>query len=167
MMAEMFAKRTGSCKGMGGSMHLSDFGRGMLGALGIVGAGIPIAAGAAYSARVRKSGQVAAAFFGDGATNEGAFHEALNMAGLWKLPVLYICREQPVRPLDDGGASRRPSRTCTRAAPPTACPGVQVDGNDVVAVYTAAREAAERARSRPGTHPARVRHLPHPWPRPV
>lgn len=149
MMAEMFAKRTGSCKGMGGSMHLSDFGRGMLGALGIVGAGIPIATGAAYSARLRKSGQVAAAFFGDGAMNEGAFHEALNMAGLWKLPVLYICENNHYALSMTVERSSAVPDLYTRSAA-YGIPGVRVDGNDVVAVYTAAREAAERARSGQG-----------------
>ena len=95
MMAEMFAKRTGVCKGMGGSMHLCDFSKGMLGAFGIVGAGIPIAAGAALSAYVRDSGQVAVSFFGDGAVNAGVFHEALNMAALWKLPAVFVCPADP------------------------------------------------------------------------
>ncbi len=88
MMAEMFAKREGSCRGMGGLMHLTDFSKGMLGAFAIVGSGIPIATGAALSARVRGRGQVAVSFFGDGAVNEGIFHEALNMAALWKLPAI-------------------------------------------------------------------------------
>ena len=90
MMAELFGRSTGVCKGKGGSMHIADIDKGMLGANGIVGAGIPLATGAALTAKVKKSGGVAVAFFGDGATNQGQFHEALNMAAIWKLPVVYV-----------------------------------------------------------------------------
>jgi pyruvate dehydrogenase E1 component alpha subunit len=90
MMAELFGRATGVCKGKGGSMHIADLDRGMLGANGIVGAGIPLATGAGLSAKLRRTGQVAVAFFGDGASNQGAFHESLNMAANWKLPVLYV-----------------------------------------------------------------------------
>ena len=146
MMAEMFAKRTGSCKGMGGSMHLCDFSRGMLGAFGIVGAGIPIAAGAALSAVVRGTGQVAVSFFGDGATNEGIFHETLNMASLWKLPALFVIENnQYALSMRVAESSAQPNLAGRAAA--YAMPGVQVDGNNVVAVYRAAQAAAERARS--------------------
>lgn len=146
MMAEMFAKRTGSCKGMGGSMHLCDFSRGMLGAFGIVGAGIPIAAGAALSAVVRGSGQVAVSFFGDGATNEGVFHETLNMASLWKLPAVFVIENnQYALSMRVAESSALPHLAGRAAA--YAMPGVRVDGNNVVAVYRAAQAAAERARS--------------------
>ncbi len=91
MMAEIFGKSTGYCKGKGGSMHIADFSIGILGANGIVGAGLPIATGAGLSAKMRKSGQVAVCFFGDGASNEGTFHESLNIASSWKLPVVYVC----------------------------------------------------------------------------
>ncbi len=149
MMAEMFAKRTGACKGMGGSMHLCDFSRGMLGAFGIVGSGIPIAAGAALAAVVRGSGQVAVSFFGDGATNEGVFHETLNMAGLWKLPVVFVCENnQYALSMRVAESSATPDLAARAAA--YAMPGVRVDGNDVAAVYRAAREAVERARSGAG-----------------
>ena len=90
MMAELFGRATGVCKGKGGSMHIADLDKGMLGANGIVGAGIPLATGAGLSAKIRKTNDVAVAFFGDGATNQGAFHESLNMAANWKLPVLYV-----------------------------------------------------------------------------
>lgn len=91
MMAELFGRATGTCKGKGGSMHIADVDLGMLGANGIVGAGIPLATGAALTAKIKKTGGVAVAFFGDGATNQGQFHEALNMAANWDLPVVYVC----------------------------------------------------------------------------
>ena len=149
MMAEMFAKRTGSCKGMGGSMHLCDFSKGMLGAFGIVGSGIPIAAGAALSALVRESGQVAVSFFGDGAMNEGVFHETLNMASLWKLPVLFVCENNQyalsMSVTESSAVSNLAERSCAYAIP-----GVRVDGNNVVAVYREAQKAVARARAGEG-----------------
>ncbi len=149
MMAEMFAKRTGSCRGMGGSMHLCDFSRGMLGAFGIVGAGIPIAAGAALSARVRGTDQVAVSFFGDGATNEGIFHETLNMASLWKLPALFVIENnQYALSMRVVESSAQPNLAARGAA--YSIPGVQVDGNNVVAVYRAAAAAVARARQGEG-----------------
>ncbi len=149
MMAEMFAKREGSCRGMGGSMHLTDFNKGMLGAFAIVGSGIPIATGAALSARVRGSGQVAVSFFGDGAVNEGIFHEALNMAALWNLPAIYIIENnQYALSMTVAESSAVPdlaSRACAYGMP-----GLRVDGNDVLAVYEATREAVKRARAGEG-----------------
>ena len=145
MMAEMFAKREGSCHGMGGSLHLADPGRGMLGAFGIVGAGIPIAAGAALSARVRGTDQVAVSFLGDGAVNEGVFAESLNMAALWRLPVLFVIENNqyalsmPVAQSSAGGPLADRGRAF-------GVPGVTVDGNDVGAVYRAVAGAGERAR---------------------
>ena len=145
MMAEMFAKREGSCRGMGGSMHLTDFDRGMLGAFAIVGSGIPIATGAALSARVRGSGQVAVSFFGDGAVNEGIFHEALNMAALWKLPAVYIIENnQYALSMTVSESSALPDLAARGHA--YNMPNQRVDGNDVVAVYQATCEAVERAR---------------------
>lgn len=145
MMAEMFAKREGVCRGMGGSMHLADFSRGMLGAFAIVGAGIPIATGAALSAKIRRSGQVAVSFFGDGGINEGAFHEALNMAALWQLPVIYVIENNQyalsMTVAESSALTDLSSRACAYNMP-----GIRVDGNDVVAVYQAADEAANRAR---------------------
>ena len=146
MMAEMFAKREGSCRGMGGSMHLTDFSKGMLGAFAIVGSGIPIATGAALSARVRNSGQVAVSFFGDGAVNEGTFHEALNMAALWNLPAIYIIENnQYALSMTVAESSALPDLAARACA--YNMPGVRVDGNDVLAVYEATREAVERARA--------------------
>jgi acetoin:2,6-dichlorophenolindophenol oxidoreductase subunit alpha len=145
LMAEMFAKDTGCCRGMGGSMHLADPAVGMLGATGIVGGGIPIATGAALSAQLRKTDQVAVSFFGEGAVNEGAFHESLNEAGVWKLPVIYVCENNLYSfsvPFSEASAV---TDVAARAAT-YGFPGVIVDGNDVLAVYTAACEAVARAR---------------------
>lgn len=149
MMAELFAKDTGSCRAMGGSMHLADFSVGMLGAVAIVGGGIPLAVGAGLSARLRKSNQVAVAFFGDGAINEGAFHESINMAAADKLPVLFVCENNLY------GFSTHIKRVVgnenlwERAAG-YGVPGSRVDGNDVLAVYSAAKEAVQRARQGQG-----------------
>ncbi|MHB1483687.1 MAG: thiamine pyrophosphate-dependent dehydrogenase E1 component subunit alpha [Saccharofermentanales bacterium] len=145
VMAEMFAKKTGCCKGMGGSMHISDFSVGMLGANGIVGAGIPQAAGAAWTCKYKKNGHVAVAFFGDGASNEGAFHEGINLAAVWKLPVVFVCENNLY------GFSTHYKRTTTisdiadRAAA-YGIPGVVADGMDVLDVYEKTRIAVERAK---------------------
>lgn len=149
MMAEMFAKREGSCRGMGGSMHLTDFDKGMLGAFAIVGSGIPIATGAALSARVRGSGQVAVSFFGDGAVNEGIFHEALNMASLWNLPAIYIIENnQYALSMTVAESSALPDLAARAGS--YNMPGLRVDGNDVLAVYQATCDAVERARKGEG-----------------
>jgi len=145
VMAEMFAKSTGCCRGMGGSMHIADFKVGMLGANGIVAGGIPLAVGAAWSAQYQKNGRVAVAFFGDGAANEGVFHESLNLAAVWKLPVLFVCENNQY------GFSTHYRRVtavediATRAAA-YAMPGQVVDGMDVEAVYEEAALAVDRAR---------------------
>jgi len=145
MMAELFGKATGYNKGKGGSMHIAWPELGILGANGIVSGGIPIATGAALSAKYRKSGQVTACFFGDGAASEGTFHESINIASAFDLPVVYVCennmygvstRQRNVRNIDD---------IADRAAG-YGIPGLVVDGNDVVAVYEAVSEAVERAR---------------------
>jgi TPP-dependent pyruvate/acetoin dehydrogenase alpha subunit len=145
MYAELYGKATGYCKGMGGSMHISNLDIGILGANGIVAGGPPIAMGAAFSNKYRGTDQVAATFFGDGASNEGSFHEAANMAALYKLPCLFVCenngfgeytsqkRHQAIRDVADRAAGY-------------GMPGVIVDGMDVIAVYEAAGEAIERAR---------------------
>ncbi len=149
LMAEMFAKREGCCRGMGGSMHLTDFSRNMLGNFAIVGAGIPIATGAALSALVRGSGQVAVAFFGDGAANEGVFHEALNMGALWKLPVVYVCENNhyalSMTVEMSSAGSELASRACAYGIP-----GERVDGNDVASVLRTMQAAVERARNGEG-----------------
>jgi pyruvate dehydrogenase E1 component alpha subunit len=145
LMAEIFAKSTGCCRGMGGSMHIADFSVGMLGANGIVAAGIPVAVGAAWSCQYRKGGSVAVAFFGDGAANEGAFHEALNLAAVWRLPAVFVCENNAY------GFSTHYRRTMllediADRASAYGMPGRVVDGMDLAAVFAAAGEAVGRAR---------------------
>ncbi len=144
-MAELFGKVTGCCKGKGGSMHMGDLSKGMVPAVAIVGGGLPIATGMALSFKMSGENRVAVAFMGDGATNEGIFHEAVNMAAIWDLPVLFVVENNLY------GASTHVSRVmkvphiADRAAA-YGIPGKTVDGNDVIAVYETAREARERAR---------------------
>lgn len=145
-MAEMFAKETGLCGGMGGSMHIADFSVGMLGATGIVGAGIPIAVGAALSAQVRETDQVAVAFMGDGATNEGSFHEAINMAATWKLPVIFVV-ENNLYGFSTHYNEVFPTQTIAERGSAYGVPSELIDGQDVWAVYEAARRAVDRARA--------------------
>ena len=145
MMAEIFGKRTGTCKGKGGSMHIADTERGMLGANGIVGGGIPLAAGAALSAKVLKTGAVAVSFFGDGATNEGTFHETLNMAAIWKLPVLFVIENNgygEATPVEYHVAVK----DLAVRAQAYGMPGVVADGMDFFDVFEKAGEAIARAR---------------------
>jgi TPP-dependent pyruvate/acetoin dehydrogenase alpha subunit len=149
VMAEMFAKSTGCCRGMGGSMHIADFGVGMLGANGIVAAGIPIAAGAGLTCQVRGEGRIAAAFFGDGAVNEGAFHEAVNLAAAWKLPVLFVCENNLYGFSTHYRRTMAIERIADRASA-YGIPGVTVDGQDLRAVHAAAGEAVRRARGGEG-----------------
>jgi len=145
VMAEMFAKKTGCCKGLGGSMHIADYKAGMLGANAIVGGGIPIAVGAGWSCRYRKTDRIAAAFFGDGAANEGSFHESMNLAAVWKLPVLFVCENNLY------GFSTRVDRVMAvddvagRAAG-YGMPGEIVDGMDAEKVYEAAGRLIQCAR---------------------
>ncbi len=141
MAAELFGRETGYSKGLGGSMHIADIERGILGANGIVGAGIGLGTGAALSAKLRNSGQICVVFFGDGASNEGIFHEALNMASIWKLPVVFVLENNQFglsTRITDVAAIDRFSR---RAAS-YSMPGETIDGNDVAAVYdTVSRNA--------------------------
>lgn len=145
MMAEIFGKATGYCRGKGGSMHIADFSIGVLGANGVVGGSINIAVGAALASKMLGNHRVAVCFFGDGASNRGTFHEGLNMASVWKLPVVFVCE-------NNEWASTTPYRTTTAVeniadrAAGYGVPGVIVDGNDVFAVYQAAKAAVERAR---------------------
>src|SRR4029453_7423804 len=137
-LAELMSKATGLCKAKGGSMHLTKADRGMLGAHAVVGPPLPMAVGAAWSAKLRGSGQVAVAFFGDGATNIGAFHEALNLAAVWKLPVLFVCENNlymEYTPIETVTAVKHPA--ADRAPAYGLAPQV-VDGNDVEAVYAMA-----------------------------
>jgi pyruvate dehydrogenase E1 component alpha subunit len=146
-LAELMQRRTGVCRAKGGSMHLTRADRGMLGSYAIVGAHLPMANGAAWSARLRGSGQVAVAFFGDGATNIGAFHEALNLAAVWRLPVVFVCennRYMEYTPISSVTAVPNPA--ADRAAA-NGMPGILVDGNDVVAVQEYLAQAVTRARS--------------------
>ena len=145
MMAELFGRETGYCKGKGGSMHIADREKGILGANGIVGAGQNIAVGAGLSAQYRGTDQVCVCFFGDASTNQGTFHESLNLASIWNLPIVFVCennyygismsqaRHQAIKDIADRGAAY-------------GIPGIAVDGNDVMAVNEAAREAVDRAR---------------------
>ncbi|MDQ7829093.1 MAG: thiamine pyrophosphate-dependent dehydrogenase E1 component subunit alpha [Armatimonadota bacterium] len=145
MMAEFLGKATGYCRGRGGSMHIADVAGGNLGANGIVAGGLPIATGVGLSIRLRRSGQVCVAFFGDGAANEGAFHEALNLASIWELPVLFVCENNQYAMSMPVGRAMRVARVSDRAAA-YGMPGVTADGMDVVAVYTVATELVARAR---------------------
>jgi pyruvate dehydrogenase E1 component alpha subunit len=149
MFAEFFGKTTGYCKGRGGSMHIADVTKGNLGANGIVAGGIPIAVGAALAAKKLKTGKVAVSFFGDGANNEGAFHEALNMAAVWKLPVIFVCENNGYGMSTSTERSTAVKNIADRASA-YAMPGVIVDGNNFSEVAEAADAAVERARAGEG-----------------
>ncbi len=149
LMAELVGKATGICKGKGGSLHLADFSVGSLGESGIIGSSIPIATGAGLSSQVLGNGRVALAFFGDGAANQGCLYEALNLAGVWKLPVIYLCENNQYA-LSTPAHTVTSGRVCDRAAG-FGIPGVRVeDGQDVLAVYEATSEAVARARAGDG-----------------
>jgi len=145
MMAELFAKKPGYNKGKGGSMHIADVEIGILGANGIVGGGIPIAAGAALSAQTRGTDQVAIGFLGDGASNTSRFHEGVNLAACWKLPVVYVIENNGYAESTKIATTCRLTNVADRAIS-YGIPGVTVDGNDVLAVYEAVGEAVARAR---------------------
>jgi len=149
-LAELMSRSTGICKAKGGSMHLTKADHGMLGSYAIVGAHLPMAVGAAWSARLRGTGQVAVAFFGDGATNIGAFHEALNLASVWKLPVIFICENNFYMEYTPIGAVTATEHPAAGRAPAHNIPAEIVDGNDVVAVREAVGRAVERARAGDG-----------------
>jgi acetoin:2,6-dichlorophenolindophenol oxidoreductase subunit alpha len=144
MMAELAARSPGYCKGRGGSLHIADFSLGILGANGIVGGGIPMATGAALGFQMRDEKRAALSFFGDGATNEGSFHEAANQAGVWKLPVIFFCENNLY---GEGTAIRRctPIDDLALRAESYGFPGVIVDGNDILAVFESVKEAVARA----------------------
>lgn len=150
LMAELLGRGTGICGGKGGSMHLTDVTVGAMGSYAIVGAHLPIAVGAAWAAHARKSGQVSVVFFGDGATNIGAFHEAVNMAAVWKLPVVFVCENNlymEYTPISDVTAVPNPAAD---RAPAYGLEGIIVDGNDVEQVFAVATSAIELARSAGG-----------------
>src|SRR5438270_9664515 len=146
MMAELYGRQTGYCKGKGGSLHIADFGIGMLGANGIVAGGIAIVTGAGLAAQMEGKGGVAVSFFGDGASNAGPFHECLNIAATWKLPMLYVCENNMYAAQTAAAATHALSDVAARAAG-YGIPGVVVDGNDIFAVHQAANAAVDRARS--------------------
>ena len=145
MMAELFAKKTGYNLGKGGSMHIADVDIGILGAMGIVGSGIPIATGAGLSAKMRGTDQVTMCFFGDGASNIGRFHEGINMASIWSLPVIFICENNLYAVSVPQSYSMRIRDVADRAVS-YGIPGVVVDGMNVIAVHETAGEAVARAR---------------------
>lgn len=149
MMAEFFAKRDGICKGKGGSMHIADLSVGMLGASGIVGGGIAHAVGAALAFKMQGKDRVAVAFFGDGATNQGAFHESINLAAIWHLPVVFVCENNQFAESTPVSAVMLVKNVADRAIA-YGIPGVVVDGMDVLTVYEAADEAVKRAREGKG-----------------
>ncbi len=149
MMAELYGRETGYCKGKGGSMHIADFGIGMLGANGIVAGGISIVTGAGLAAQMEGKGGVAVSFFGDGASNAGPFHECLNIAAAWKLPMLYVCENNQWAAQTSAASTHALGDVAARAAG-YGIPGVVVDGNDIFAVYQAAARAVARARAGEG-----------------
>ena len=160
MMAELLAKETGYCRGRGGSMHIADVESGNLGANGIVAGGIPIAAGAGLAYRLRGLDRVVVSFFGDGAANEGAFHEAVNLAAIWKLPVVFLCENNKYGMSFSTEKSFAIENIAERAAG-YGIPGVTVDGNDVEAVHQAVGNAVARARQ--GEGPTLVESVTYRW----
>ena len=149
IMGELFGKVTGCCKGKGGSMHIGNAAKGMIPAIAIVGGGIPIATGVALSFKMKKEKRVAVCFMGDGATNEGAFHEGVNMGALWELPVIYVVENNLYGASTPVEMVTRTEKISERASI-YRIPGVTVDGNDPLVVYEAARQAVERARQGKG-----------------
>ena len=146
MLAELYGRDAGLCKGRGGSMHIADFSRGMLGANAIVGGGIAIAAGGALAAQVRGEDRVAVSFFGDGAANQGVLHETMNLSAIWKLPVVFVCENNGWAESTPGSYAHSVQELSSRAAG-YGIPGHTVDASDVAAVYIVAGEAVARARS--------------------
>ncbi|HUV73963.1 MAG TPA: thiamine pyrophosphate-dependent dehydrogenase E1 component subunit alpha [Anaerolineae bacterium] len=149
MMAEFMGKETGYCRGRGGSMHIADMEGRNLGANGVVGGGIPLAVGVGLSLKMRRSDEIVMGFFGDGAANQGCFHEALNMAAIWSLPIVYVCENNQYGMSMSTRRALAIERIAQRADA-YGIPGVTVDGNDVLEVYEAARKAVETARSGEG-----------------
>lgn len=145
LMAELMGKETGICRGRGGSMHLADRSVGVIGESAIVGGGIPLATGCALSAKVRRTDQVSLCFFGDGAVNQGTFHESLNMASLWRLPVVYVCENNGYA-ITTSIARSHGQPDIAKRAEAYGLPGVAVDGQNAAAVYVAVSGAVARAR---------------------
>jgi pyruvate dehydrogenase E1 component alpha subunit len=160
MFAELLGKETGYCRGRGGSMHIADLEKGNLGANGIVGGGIPIATGAALASKMKKDGKVTLCFFGDGAANQGCFHEAANLAAVNKLPIVYICENNLYGMSVPFSKASSVQNIADRAAA-YGIPGKVVDGNDVEAVYEAVKEAVDRARR--GEGPSLIENKTYRW----
>jgi TPP-dependent pyruvate/acetoin dehydrogenase alpha subunit len=160
MMAEFMGKETGYCRGRGGSMHIANVETNNLGANGIVAGGVPIAAGVGLSIKMRKTDQVCLVVFGDGAANEGAFHESLNMASIWKLPVIYLCENNQYAMSMPFQKAFNIEHISQRGAAYN-IPGVTVDGNDMLAVYEAVKAAADRARA--GEGPSLIESVTYRW----
>lgn len=149
MMAELFGKKTGYCKGKGGSMHIADIDIGILGANGIAGGGIPLAVGAALSSKLRKTDQITVCFFGDGASNNGAFHEGLNFASVHRLPVVFVC-ENNLYGISVSQKQHQAIQDTSLRAMAYNMSGITIDGNDVLAVYETSGKAIQQARAGEG-----------------
>jgi pyruvate dehydrogenase E1 component alpha subunit len=160
MMAEFIGKETGYCRGRGGSMHIADVEGGNLGANGVVAGGVPIAVGVGLSLKMQERDQIILCFFGDGAANLGPFHEALNMAAIWSLPVVYVCENNQYAMSYHVRKAFAIERISDRAAA-YGMPGVTVDGNDVLAVYEAVGEGVKRARE--GQGPSLIENVTYRW----
>jgi 2-oxoisovalerate dehydrogenase E1 component len=160
MMAELMGRATGYCRGLGGSMHIADLDLNILGANGIVGAAMPLSCGAALAAQLRGDGQVVVAFFGDGASNQGVFHESMNLASVWKLPMIFVCENNQYALTTSYRQTTSVAQVAERASA-YSMPGVTVDGNDVVEVYHVVGEAIERARA--GLGPTLVEAMTYRW----
>lgn len=160
MMAELLGKYTGYCKGKGGSMHIADVEAGNLGANGVVGGGHGIAVGAALTQQMKKTGKIVLCFFGDGASNEGSFHEALNLASVWKLPVIFYC-ENNLYGMSVPIEKSMNIKDIAKRADSYGIPGYIVDGNDAVAVYNTVKEASEYVRS--GKGPVLIESKTYRW----
>jgi len=160
MMGEFLGKEPGYCRGRGGSMHIADVADGNMGATGIVGGGIPLATGIGLALQMRKSPQILLSYFGDGSTNEGAFHEALNMASVWSLPIVFICDNNKYGMSMDFRRSMNIEYISTRAAS-YGMPGISIDGNDVLTIYQVVSQAIMRARS--GQGPTLVENVSYRW----
>lgn len=160
MMAEFLGKEPGYCRGRGGSMHIADFSHGNLGATGVVGGGIPIATGIGLALKMKKSPNILLSFFGEGSTNEGSFHEALNMASLWNLPIVFICDNNHYSMSMPMNRSMNIELVSSRAAS-YGIPGISTDGNQVLGVYQIVSEAVTRARS--GEGPTLIENITYRW----
>ncbi|MGM8213439.1 thiamine pyrophosphate-dependent dehydrogenase E1 component subunit alpha [Virgibacillus sp. W0430] len=160
MMAELFGRTTGYCKGKGGSMHIADVDKGNLGANGIVGGGIPLAVGSALTAHMKKLNYVTVCYFGDGATNEGSFHEALNLAAVWNLPVVFICENNQYGMSGPVKEMVKIENIADRAQA-YGFPGATIDGNDMIEVMNTTQEAVDRARN--GNGPTLIEMKTYRW----